>query len=166
MNPHSLVSGEIRSSDTGFAKSDPSEIRTDGTRVTDEAPDCFHSAFRYALNNGEVTAHRTIDSRLTIGVYPLEACPGTDWHCLPCEPLEFKGDAVNVFKVIISVNPFKQDYPGVPYGGGVAVVLPLYRSQMESFISAWLAEIREAPRTRKFEQYNHNGHLLRWIPEE
>jgi len=148
----------------GFSTADPSKIRTDGTRVTDEAPDRFHQCFSRPLVNGDVAGHRTVDRRLSIGVYPAKACTGLDWHDLPCEPIDFVGDPENVFKVVACVNPFKMDCPGIPWGGGVAVVMPVYRKDIETFLSSWLREINEAPKSKAFGRHPYASDLLRWMP--
>ena len=80
----------------GFADCQPSEIRTDGTRILDEAPDRFFGAIHYALNRGKAETHRTIDRQLTISI-----SPGTRDALLDtCEPLDFRGDPENVFRVV------------------------------------------------------------------
>lgn len=68
-----------------------------------------------------------------------------------------------MFRVVAVVNPWMTDKARPP-GGGVAIVLPMYRSDLEAFISTWLAEVRNAPRTKQFQKQDHDGHLLRWMP--
>ena len=144
----------------GFANCEPHEIRTDGTKVLDEPPDMFFRAIHDALNRGRPEIHRTVDGQLTIAI-----SPGT-WDDLlgTCEPLDFRGDPENVFRVVVVVNPRMSEHRG-PIGGGVALVLPVHRFDLESFLGAWLSELDQALRTPQFLKQDHDGHLLRWMPK-
>lgn len=144
----------------GFADCHASEIRTDGTRVLDEAPDRFFGVMHGALRLAKAQTHRTMDGQLMITILP-----GTrDTLLETCEPVDFRGDPENVFRVVAVVNPRMSGHVR-PVGGGVAVVLPVYRSALEEFLAAWLSELEQAPRTRQFREQDHNGHLLRWMPD-
>lgn len=160
----------------GFADCDPTQIRQDGTRVIDEAPDGFHNVFRYALDDGESGMHGA--NQFTIRIITAKyssagslrqrirrsISPRHDADLFNVfEPLHFKGDPENVFNVVVSVNPRMTDMER-PCGGGLALILPVYRDQIEAFLATWLDEIRNAPRSSEFERRDHRGHLLRWMP--
>ena len=146
---------------TGFANEDPSTIRTDGTRITDDTPDQLYLAFSQALFYGRQGIHRTHDNRLTIAVNS-----GSIFKSFLVESLDFRGDPDNVFSICVCINPFERCTEGVPIGGGVAIVLVVHRNELERFVSSLLNEIEQAPRSKGFNKsYLSPDDLLRWIPK-
>jgi hypothetical protein len=136
--------------------------RIASSMVLDGTPDWFHSAFIDALDRGRVASH-SVGDEFSFGIYPREKNIGNDWHQRVFEPLRFKGDPENIFKVIVCINEFDSRSANVPYGGGVSLVIPTHRDDLVSFREDWLNEVRGLIDPKVLEDKRGKA-FLRWIP--